>query len=224
MNIKINENSGNDITDWDDYSQSFQSVMPSEMLNLNRSVADYMHGHVADFGCGAGKIIPFILQNDDVHSYTGIDSSVEMISRARWMASKFTTNRATLVHAYIEDAKIEPVDSALSINSHYTWPDPHNTLEVIYNTIKPGGTFVLATINNSLNMPALLEAASLEMVAHPHWEAFKNHNLGICTNDNINLMDLDALIGQVREVGFKVEEAQRRWYDNGLNLLVLKKP
>ena len=79
-------------TDWDDYSRSFQSVMPSQMLRLNQEVASHMRGHVVDFGCGGGKIIPFVLEQPLVTSYAGIDAALEMVRRARWMGEQFPEN------------------------------------------------------------------------------------------------------------------------------------
>jgi len=211
------------ITDWNHYAQSFHSVMPSEMLQVNRAVASYMYGSVADFGCGSGKIIPFIAQSSDVKHYTGIDCSPEMIARARWIAEQFSPLKTTLVEANIESTNLKQVDSAFSINSYYIWPEPLYTLEHIFQQIKPGGTFVLATINDAIDMPALLDSAAAEMIAHPYWHEFKEHNLTICNSKRINLVDLDTLIGQVRDIGFVLEEAHRRWYERGLNLLVMKR-
>ena len=68
---KITRVNDKQITDWNDYAQSFHSVMPSAMLQVNQAVASYMYGSVADFGCGSGKIIPFILQRNQVKHYTG---------------------------------------------------------------------------------------------------------------------------------------------------------
>lgn len=210
-------------TDWNGYSESFQSVMPSEMLNLNRAVSEHMYGRVADFGCGAGKAIPFILERPEVSHYWGIDAAPEMVARARWMAAQFDRQRATLVEGLIEQVELQRIDSALSINSFYVWSQPEVTLRHIFKQLEPGGTFVLATINNDIDMRALLDAAAPEMVAHPHWPAFRAHNESICDSQGLNLVDLDTLVGLVRDTGFRVEEAHRRWYGRGLNYLVLEK-
>ena len=212
------------ITNWNDYSESFQSVMPPEMERVNDAISKYMVGNVADFGCGSGKVIPYILRRPKVAHYTGIDSAAEMISRAQWMANQFDNTRVTLIQSKIEEMDSQMFDSGLSINSHYIWPEPKLTLSHILGQLKPGATFVLATINSSLDMPALLDEATPAMVAHPHWEAFKNHNLKICNSSDINLYELDSLIEQVREVGFAVLKAHDDWYMGGLNTLVLKRP
>ncbi|MFK7860870.1 MAG: class I SAM-dependent methyltransferase [Granulosicoccus sp.] len=209
------------IADWDAYSEPFLSVMPSQMLTLNRQVASYCIGHVADFGCGAGKIIPFVLERDCVDSYTGIDSSLDMIRRACWVAEQFSHKRATTIHSSIEAATLSIVDTAISINSYYAWRDSELTLRHIHSQLHPGSRFVLATINPSIDMMGLLEAAELELFAHPHWQAFKEHNEHISKSRDARFIALDPLIGEVRRVGFVVEDAHTHLYEGGLNMLQL---
>ena len=210
-------------TDWDDYSRSFQSVMPSQMLRLNQEVASHMRGHVVDFGCGGGKIIPFVLEQPLVTSYTGIDAALEMVRRARWMGEQFPEKPSRIVHGRIEEVVVEKADSALSINSYYNWPDTRLVLEKIGQLLKPGGIFVLATISARLDMKALLQAAQKECVAHPHWAEFCEHNLRICESTSIRLLELDELIREVQAAGFSVDEAHQHLYEGGLSLLVLRK-
>ncbi len=216
-------NSAANITDWDDYSLSFQSVMPSQMLALNREVSSYMSGEVADYGCGAGKIIPFLAQQAGVTGYIGIDSAAEMVAKATWMAAKFPQMDSRLICEKIENTTLPPVGSALSINSHYTWPDTKAILQQIYRQLRPGGLFVLATINRNIDMARLLGEAEVEMIAHPHWQQFKDHNMKISQNDGLTLKSLNELISEVQSVGFSVVEAHQKLYLGGLNFLVLEK-
>ncbi len=217
----MNANNHKSATDWDDYSRSFLSVMPSQMLALNKEVASHMSGHVTDFGCGSGKIIPFVLEQPRVSSYTGVDAAPEMVQKARWMTGQFDRKPTQIIHGRIEQVNLKTADSALSINSYYNWPDSRLVLEKIYQTLKPDGVLLLATINARLDMPSLLEAAQKECIAHPHWAEFCEHNLRICSSGSIRLPELDELIGEARASGFAVEEAHQHLYDGGLSLLVL---
>jgi len=211
------------IIGWDQYATPFQSVMPSEMVRLNRETAGMLYGNMADFGCGAGKIIPFVASEDTITGYTGIDMSTGMVKGARWMAKQFPGKPFEIIESRIESASIDPMDSAVSINSYYTWDDPLRVLKHISRQIKMDGHLVLATLNHHIDMPALLKEAKKEQIANPYWEAFAKQNLAICESPNTLLIGLDELIKQVREVGFSIVRAHADYYGGGLNFLVLKK-
>jgi len=211
------------IADWDAYAQSFQSVMPSKMLQLNKEVASHVYGNVADFGCGAGKILPFVVNQKSVRSYTGIDLASDMVEKARWMAERFPNKPIKIIENRIEEVTLESVDSAMSINSYYTWLKPASVLAHIYKQIKPGGLFILVTVNPDIDMPGLLQEAEMELVAHPHWEDFKMHNLAIMDSEQANFVDLGTLLSAASESGFRVLEAHQKLYAGGLNFLVLSR-
>lgn len=208
------------ITDWDSYAHSFSSVMPYQMVKLNREVASYMHGDVVDFGCGGGKIIPYLMTRSAVTSYTGIDASAQMIQNAKWIANHFSDRRATLIQGRIEDTVPLHWHSAMSINSYYAWNDPLHVLRRIHACLPVNTRFVLATINSDIDMAALLEEAQMELIAHPHWTAFRDHNMQISANTAGRLIDMDMLVRQLSDSGFRIEEATRHLYHGGLSLVV----
>ncbi len=225
---------------WDQYAQPFISVMPSQMLELNTAVATLATGNVCDFGCGAGKIAPFILDNPNVTSYTGIDYSLEMVKQARWHLKQFPQKKSEIIHAKIECIDTEAYDIeiisgitnsiespgydfGLSINSYYTWDNSNAVLETIYNALNPNASFVLVTPNKQLDMVSLLEKAKRELVAHPYFKTFKEQNMALVGNEKALFVDMDKLVEQVRKIGFKVTQVHQVFYDGGLNFLHLKK-
>lgn len=212
----------NKITSWNSYAAPFQSVMPTEMARLNEDAAGRLCGTVADFGCGSGKIIPYISTTEAIDQYIGIDMSPDMIKGAKWMARQFPGKVYRLIVSAIETMRMTPVDSAVSINSLYTWNRPVEVLKHIRLQIKPGGLMVLATINPTIDMPSLLEEARKEQVANPHWEAFARQNMEIYESPEVNLVELDDLVGIVKSVGFAVISAHSDYYGGGLNFLVLR--
>ncbi|MBU0499553.1 MAG: class I SAM-dependent methyltransferase [Gammaproteobacteria bacterium] len=209
--------------DWDDYAMAFQGIMPSMMLQLNQAVADRMGGDVIDFGCGAAKIAPFILEKTSVRSYTGLDYAPEMVTRARWMLAQFPGKPCVILEGKIEEARLGCHDSALSINSYYAWENPLRALSCIFRALRENGTFVLATPNPLIDMPALLKASERELIAHPYWQRFREQNLAFCGNGTARFIEMDELIAQVRSVGFRVAEAHQKLYMGGLNFLHLEK-
>lgn len=225
---------------WDDYARAFLAVMPSKMLALNKAVAELATGNVCDFGCGAAKIAPFILDQHEVSSYTGIDYSMAMVEQARWHLEQFPDKPSMVIHGKIEfidtgayDVEIvsgkteiasdEAYDFGLSINSYYTWDDPKTVLQSIYNSLKADAHFVLVTPNPEVDMAHLLKEAKKELVANPYFESFKEQNMVIAGNEKALFVEMNALIIQVQKIGFKVIEAKQCFYNDGLNFLYLAK-
>lgn len=212
---------------WDQYARAFLAVMPSQMLELNKAVATYAIGNVGDFGCGAAKIAPFILHHAEVTHYTGIDYSMDMVNQARWHLEHFPEKPASILHGKIElindDEHHHRYDFGLSINSYYTWDAPEKVLMSIYNALTPKAEFILVTPNPRLNMAALLQQAERELIANPYFVHFKEQNMALAGNEKALFVEMDFLIGQVRDIGFKVVEANTAFYDGGLNFLRLTK-
>jgi SAM-dependent methyltransferase len=208
---------------WNDYSRAHLAVMPSEMLVLNKAVAKMAKGNVVDFGCGTAKIAPFVLDNSNVSSYTGIDYSKEMVEQARWHLSRFPEKPGKIICGKIEAMGNEAYDFGLSTNSYYAWENPLEVLRHIYAMLGDKGELVLVTPNKSLDMANLLHKAERELVAHPYFQTFKDQNMSLVGNEKALFIDMDVLVDQVRQVGFKVIEAHQQFYQAGLNYLYLKK-
>ena len=208
---------------WENYATVFHTIMPSSMTQMNAEVAKWMSGIVADYGCGSGKAIPFIFDQPQVTSYIGIDMCTKMAQLAEWVLTQFPQKQGRIILTDINDTSFAPVDSAISINNYYSWPNPESILTKIFQQLKENGIFVLATINTSIDMPKLLQAADKEMIGHPHWEKFKEYNITISENKHANFIELNDLIQQVSSIGFKVLEAHTHHYNGGLNFIVMKK-
>lgn len=225
---------------WDQYAYNFLALMPSMMLELNKSVADLSVGNVFDFGCGAAKIAPFVLERQEVISYTGIDYSPRMVELAKWHLQQFPGKPSRILCGKIEALDVEPYeeeiasgltvsiprldcDFALSINSYYSWNNPEETLEIIYKILKKEGSFVLVTPNPNVDVEKVLYEVKKEQVANPCFKGFKEQNIDLIGNENALFIHMDELIRQVQRVGFKVIEAHQRFYSGGINFLHLEK-
>ena len=225
---------------WDEYAPAFLAVMPSMMLDLNKAVAELAVGNVCDFGCGAAKIAPFVLNQKAVTSYTGIDYSLNMVELARWHLKQFPEKTSEVIHGRIEfidtgayDIEIVPgktasisdlaYDFGLSINSYYTWDAPETVLKSIYNALDEKAHFVLVTPNPSIDMKQILQEVKREQVANPYFESFMKQNMAIAGNEKALFIEMNDLILQVQQAGFKVIEAKQCFYNKGLNFIHLEK-
>jgi 2-polyprenyl-3-methyl-5-hydroxy-6-metoxy-1,4-benzoquinol methylase len=207
---------------WDKYARSHASVITSMQLTLYREALRYLTGRVVDCGCGSAKLAPLLSAQDAVTSYTGIDCSAKMVEVARSLLSQLNNPTFTIVHCTIENA-LGLYDSAVSIHSFYSWPDPEQTLLQIHAMLVCGGTFILATPNPSLDMPRLLQVSRLELLGHPDFQEFVSLNMQFAQNSACKFSTMSAIIAQVLKVGFAVMSCHQAHYLGGVNFLVLQK-
>ena len=212
------------VQDWDDYARTFASVQTQVQQELQQEAVKYLNGKVGDFGCGCAKIGLLVSDIESVISYVGIDASIEMVNIAQVLLKGIEPiNTQSVHHGFIEDYSHTLFDTAVSLNSYYSWPNPLATLKHIFNLIEVGGTFVLATPNKNLDLIFLDKQAKKELIAHPYYNKFREHNLKLINDKDANLVEMSDLIKQVQSVGFKVEACHQNFYCGGLNFLVLSK-
>ncbi|WGZ89659.1 MAG: class I SAM-dependent methyltransferase [Candidatus Thiocaldithrix dubininis] len=211
------------VTEWNNYARLFSSVTPSMQLDVYKEACYYLNGNVIDCGCGSAKIAPFLVDNENISSYTGLDYSSEMVEVASWVVNQLGKINFKICQCKIEDYHNGSFDSAVSIQSYYSWPDPNIVLKNIFDLLKPNGTFVLATPNINLPLETLARDAWKELLTHPDFEAYKAYNLKLAMNPDAQFISLDNLVKQVSQIGFKLEAAHQQHFRGGLNFLVLSK-
>lgn len=212
------------ISDWDNYAESHLSVLPSVQLQVYKTVASYMQGNVIDLGCGTARITPFLHDMTKVHSYTGIDYSTDMVNKAQWLLNRLGNPQFKVHYSKIEQFTENPFDSALSINSYYTWPNPSEVLAHIYQLLKPNASFILVTPNKHLDMLKLAHEADKELLGHPHYAAFRQKNLELAGNEKALFVDMDTLVKQLLSLNFKLLACHQEFYLGGLNFVHVQKP
>ena len=209
--------------DWSGFALLHTSVMTSVQVEMYSSATEYLFGDIADFGCGTAKITPFLESKPSLRSYVGIDASTEMINCGKNIVKELENNsNFQFIEGLIENVDLH-FDSAVSLQSYYSWPKPEFTLRHIYSTLNSNGIFVIATPNQSLDMKFLLNEAQKELLGHPLWPKFKEHNQALADHESSSFLTLDDLISQLKSVSFKIEEAHSNFYFGGLNFIVARK-
>lgn len=208
--------------EWDEYAQAHLAVMTSFQLEVYKDVSCKMKGNVADFGCGTAKIAPFLTDKAFVKSYTGIDYAPEMVSQAQRLLNQLQTSHYQIKQNKIENIVDTSFDSGLSINSYYSWDEPEQILAHINKLLKPSAPFILVTPNKTLDMEKLLKETDKELCSHPGYAKFRATNMELAGNENALFLDMDELIGQARNAGFKVISCHQDYFMGGLNFLHLK--
>lgn len=209
---------------WDNYATVFASITNSLQVGVYKEACLYLKGTVVDCGCGSAKIAPFLANQANIASYTGIDYSKEMVDIANKVLQILNKPNFQIVHSKIEELAVTRLfDSAVSIQSYYSWSQPEKVLKCIWDLLKPDGYFVLASVNDHLPIDLLTQDIQQELIAHPNFESYQAYNLKLAKNRQANFISLDKLITQVQQVGFEIEECHQRHFRSGLNFLVLKK-
>lgn len=207
---------------WNRYARAHASVMTSYQWEMFRECAAQLSGHVIDCGCGTARIAPLLSDREQVLSYTGVDMSPDMVDMARWMVSWAERDDFRIQQGLIE--KVEGrFNSAVSIHSYYTWPDPLKVLTHIHAMLYQKSRFVLVTPNAELDMEHLLQESARELIAHPDFDHFRRLNMELANNPGAAFVSMDTLVEQSRKVGFAVVECHQRHFLGGVNFLVLEK-
>lgn len=213
------------VNEWNNYAHLFAYVTPSIQLAIYQEASLHLTDSVVDCGSGTAKIASLLVDNPAITSYTGVDYSEEMIAVANWILRKLKRPNFQVLHQRIEDLVGQQYASAVSIQSYYAWPNPEQTLAVIFQILKPEGKFVLASPNETLplKLNELANDLSKELIAHPYLDAYLDYNLKLAQNTQAHFVEMDELVKQVQAVGFHVEECHQRHLRGGLNFLVLRK-
>ena len=206
---------------WDNYAELFAAVTTSMQLTVYKEACLHLRGSVIDCGCGSAKIAPFLAADGRVFSYTGVDLSEAMVVAAQRLLQQIQHPRFVVKCSAIESMPADSFTAGVSIQSYYSWPEPEQVLGAIHRMLAPQATFVLATPNRQLPVEQLAKDVEQELLAHPAFAAYRAYNMQLATHSDAHFVEMDTLVGQVRQVGFQVQEAHQRHFRGGLNFLVL---
>lgn len=85
----------------------------------------------------------------------------DMVNLGRRLLSQVSRPNYRLVEGRIEDVS-GVYDTVVSIQSYYAWEDSPSILSHLYDCTTPGGTLVLATANEKLDIELLIRKCSRE--------------------------------------------------------------
>jgi len=130
--------------------------------DLVEALPELAPGTVADLGCGTGRLARLLAERYSGAAVSGIDSSPEMLAKARGVASRVTWVQAD-VAAW---RPAEPLDLCVS-NAALHWVGGHDRLfPALVGLLAPGGVLaVQMPCNEDAPSHALLRA----LCAEPAW-------------------------------------------------------
>ena len=126
-----------------------------EDVELYLGLLQTVDAPVLEMGCGSGRLLVPIA--DAGHAITGLDSSTEMLDRAKMRIAKEAAGSAITLHQgdmqNAEDAPGGPfglVVFSLNALMHLaTAPDQRSSLEAARKSLRPGGYVIIDTMNPS---------------------------------------------------------------------------
>jgi len=130
---------------------------------LSRIPAEAPHA-VVDLGCGAGNLAPLILARWPQAQLTGVDSSPEMLAKAR-----AEHPRARFVQGDIARWRPDAPVDVLYSNAALHWLDGHDKLVPgLLDAVKPGG-FLAIQMPRNFNAPS--HTTIVEAIEQGPWRA-----------------------------------------------------
>lgn len=220
MNTDYSPSTGNQ---WDEYAPSFCPITTPYQARLYRAAVLPLTGRVIDFGSGPAKLAPYLACNKNVVSYTGVDSSPEMIALSGKMLEIIADVRFKTVCSSIEDLDISGYSSGVSINSYYAWDNPEQVLRKIASVLDDGANFVLATPNPALDMERIMSESWKELILQPEFGSFRMWNEIFASTMREKFVSMDELIGKLRSAGFEIVNCHTDFYEGGINFIHAKK-
>lgn len=209
---------------WDSYSRSFLTITTRYQIEVLTEASRNLRGNVVDCGSGCAKIAPYLINNSNINSYTAIDASPLMCQLGERVLSKLNKSNFQIKESYIEYWQANSLyESAVSINSLYTWSNPLKVLKHIYLMLRLNGVFVLANINDNIDIPLLIQNTKPDLLMHPDYDIFCQVNLTIDENTEAHRYSLDEMIQLVREAGFSIIQCHDHFFEGGLTFMVLQK-
>lgn len=146
--------------DWEEYALCYDSLLAlvpyRSMLNEIVAEVKICGAHtILDAGCGTGNLTALLTEDTSLY-ITGVDSSPEMLTRAKEKCAS-----ARFMHADLNGTlsfEHETFDTIVCVNALYIVENPLHTLKEFCRMLKYGGTLVIATPKHGYENGLILKA------------------------------------------------------------------
>ncbi|MBU2637884.1 MAG: class I SAM-dependent methyltransferase [Nanoarchaeota archaeon] len=154
---------------WEKIARAYEKVIirTSFYQDMESELVEKLKGRkrVLDLGCGIGNVLEKFLRENPSSTAVGVELNQSMIDIAeREIISEQNNGRVKLVNGdatkYIDS---ERFDAVVSSNVLFCLEKPFDLLLNAYNTLLPGGHFVLTSMKEGANLETLMQAATEEI-------------------------------------------------------------
>lgn len=119
---------------------------------------------ILDAGCGTGNLLKKMSQVSFNSKFIGIDSSEEMLSRAK---NKFFSNPNVTLQQVDLNNKLEfsneSFDRIISVNTLYALNEPEKIIAEFYRILRPGGKIVFTNPHNNAKFSEIMKKQFREL-------------------------------------------------------------
>ena len=244
-------------TIWEDYARCYDSLRRlTPYMNMHRTIASHVHAGVQetllDASCGTGNFEQVLLESPMSHtmSIVGIDSSKEMLARAREKCAH--TACVTFREANLNWPLAFETGSfthIVSINTLYALENPRYTLREFHRVLKSGGRLLLVTPQEYYENGEILREHCQSTYPSSFWahahsspereeflirEAIKEesviedmltvarHNRAIARNGAFHFFTQEDLLSMLAEVGFSVTHSSLIYANQDIFVIATK--
>lgn len=243
--------------DWEEYALRYDSLMHlhpyREMLyDVAREVPPNRQETILDASCGTGNFEQSLLMLSEIYfkEIIGIDSSVEMLSRAK----KKTSDHKNIRYLEADLNNSLPfsdysMTSVVSINTLYAVTDPKVTLTEFHRVLSLGGKLILVTPKRGCENGFILQSHCKSDLPDSFWknmhksveneerlihEAIKDEkivsdmlmvgkfNRSIVANKTFHFFHMNELFKLLMDVGFTIESMKVTYAEQALFFVVTK--
>jgi ubiquinone/menaquinone biosynthesis C-methylase UbiE len=228
--------------DWNEYARCYDALMylTPYRRTINKVATDVLFGpkgYILDASCGTGnfEMIFSGLENAKSFPVIGIDTSKEMLARAKQKCAEFGS--VTFAEANLNQALPFPsgtFSQVVSINTLYAVKDPEVTLREFHRVLIPQGKLHLVTPKYGYENGEMLRDHARSTKPSEYWkevhksaereellirEAIKNeslvsdmltvarHNRAIASNDVVfHFFQKVELVDLLKQIGFVIQE------------------
>lgn len=210
---------------WNEYAKMYNKFIPEFQKKLLKQIAQYAHGKTGDFGCGTGKLIPYLNQNPNITSIHSLDASPQMLSFAKKKPTPLPIQYHLLELNKINENTLPlTFDSIFLINVLYANNNPINLLTQINKHLNPNGTLIIGDMNRQTNLNQLITSLSKEYQTDPDIEKYQHYNQILSQNatpKTYTPSELESIIHLIDT--YQTTHTSQNHFLGNLNLLTFKK-
>jgi len=144
---------------WDDYCSLYEHYTPSIQIELLKEIGNLAFGNILDFGCGVGKLYPYLKNNKLTKKIYLLDSSKEM---RKYTNNKMEKDKKTKVISDINQIKQKSINTITFVNSLYANSNP---IEILFNSsklLKKNDQIIISDMRRNCQKEKLIEVMKNE--------------------------------------------------------------